>query len=195
MTCLCSLNHLLLLFTRLESVWLGWENRSHICTSPARLPSFPRSPGALGGGDSCLESRPVDRDFLPGLSVPRKWKDCQLILLCSLLGLTATHPLQTKASVSCRELGRSGQVDRQLPLSWAFLDQIPRPRSFAFHFVWINFTLPHDSHFLSRLQIPEPEDPSREECRLIPLTCLLLRVRAGKIHIFRLHLYPSLYFF
>lgn len=137
----------------------------------------------------------MDRDFLPGLSVPRKWKDCQLILLCSLLGLTATHPLQTKAPVSCRELGRSGQVGRQLPLSWAFLDQIPWPRSFAFHFVWINFTLPHDSHFLSRLQIPEPEGPSREECRLIPLTCLLLRVRAGKIHIFRLHLYPSIYFF
>lgn len=137
----------------------------------------------------------MDRDFLPGLSVPRKWKDCQLILLCSLLGLTATHPLQTKAPVSCRELGRSGQVGRQLPLSWACLDQIPWPGSFAFHFVWINFTLPHDSHFLSRLQIPEPEGPSREECRLIPLTCLLLRVRAGKIHIFRLHLYPSIYFF
>lgn len=69
------------------------------------------------------------------------------------------------------------------------------PRSFAFHFVWINFTLPPDSHFLSRLQIPEPEGPSREECRLIPLTCLLLRVRAGKIHIFRLHLYPSIYIY
>lgn len=110
-------------------------------------------------------------------------------------GSHSNPPPADKSSLSRRELGRSGQVGRQLPLSWAFLDQIPRPRPFAFHFVWINFTLPHDSHFLSRLQIPETEDSSREECRLIPLTCLLLRVRAGKIHIFWLHLYPSIYFF
>lgn len=70
----------------------------YLLCEPAKLSAALQVPSQVGTAVWSLG--PLDRDFLPGLSVPQKWKDCQLIQLCCLLGLTATHPLQTKAPLS-----------------------------------------------------------------------------------------------
>lgn len=122
-------------------------SQCHICAScalPPGLPPLSRCPQRLG------QCREISSLHFCSLRSER-------IANSSVLpGSHNNHLQQTKAPLSHRELGRSGEGGqaRQPPPFRALLDQIPRLHSFSFHFVWINFTLPHDSHFLSRLQSP-----------------------------------------
>lgn len=70
------------------------------------------------------------------------------------LGPTTTTSSRQRLPSPTESWGGQGRWARQPPLLWALLDQIPRLHPLSFHFVWINFILPHDSHFLSRLQSP-----------------------------------------